>query len=283
MRQILFSIPVFGKQIPLYGYGVMLVLAMLSAVNLAAWRARREKLDPEVIYDLSLWILIGGLAGARLFYVVQYWGDRVNSFSEIFKIWEGGIVLYGGILSAAVAFFVFRARRKFPILPTMDVIAPSIALGVGIGRIGCFLNGCCWGDACGLPWAVRFPARSAPWWAEMNRGLIASTDLTSLPLHPTQIYSTIDGLVICLLLCAYYPLRRRDGEVFGLFMLTYPITRFLIEYLRNDEMALQFGMTISQLISIVIFAGGLIYWTWLSRRTDPLYADSVRDVIPKAA
>ncbi len=283
MRQILFTIPIFGKQIPLFGYGVMLVIAMLSAVNLAAWRARREKLDPEVIYDLSLWALVGGLLGARLFYVIQYWGTGVRSFADIFKIWEGGIVLYGGILGGTLAFFWYWSRYKFPLKPMMDVMGPSLAIGVAIGRVGCFLNGCCWGDPCNLPWAVRFPAESAPWRAELNRGLISASDLTSLPLHPTQLYSTIDGLVLCLLLTAYYPLRRRDGQVFGLLMLTYPITRFLIEYLRNDEPAFFLGMTISQLISILIFVVGLAFYATVSRSSVPLYADSKQDPMPETS
>jgi phosphatidylglycerol:prolipoprotein diacylglycerol transferase len=104
-------------------------------------------------------------------------------------------------------------------------------------------------------------------------GLIPPEATHSLPLHPTQLYSAIDALVILVLLSAYYPLRRRDGEVMGLLMITYPITRFLIEYLRNDEGVFFGGLTISQNISIVLFLCGLAYWYWLSRLPRTRYAD----------
>ncbi len=282
MRQVLFTltVPYFGWRIPLFGYGLMLVLGLLAAVNMAAWRARREKLDPELVYDFSFWAVLGGLTGARLFYVFQYWGTRVRSVGEIFKIWEGGIVLYGGILGGTAAVLLYWTKHKFPLRPMMDAIAPSLVIGVALGRVGCFLNGCCWGDPCDFPWAVRFPAESAPWWSEVNRGLISATDPTSLPLHPTQLYSAIDGLIICLLLNMYYSLRKRDGEVFALLMLTYPITRFLIEYLRNDEAAFALGMTISQLISVFIFAGGVVLWAAVARSKNPRYADIAPEVQP---
>ena len=162
MRQVLFTIPIFGG-IKVFGYGMMLFLAFLGSTNLAAWRARREKLDPELIYDLALWVFLGGLVGARLFYVIQYWGDRVRTLGDIFKVWEGGIVLYGSIIGGTTAFFLYRLLRPFPLRPFLDVIAPSLALGIASGRIGCFLNGCCYGDPATSPGPCRFPKRSPPW------------------------------------------------------------------------------------------------------------------------
>jgi phosphatidylglycerol---prolipoprotein diacylglyceryl transferase len=265
MRQILFTIPIFGG-IKIFGYGTMLFLAFLGSMNLAAWRARREKLDPEVVYDLALWVFLGGLIGARLFYVIQYWGDKVHTIAEIFKIWEGGIVLYGSIMGGTAAFFIYRALRPFPLRPFLDVVAPSLALGIALGRLGCFLNGCCYGDLCdNLPWTVSFPRHSPPWSDQVADGLILRNAAWSLPVHPTQIYSVIDGLVLLLLLSAYYPLRKRDGEVMALLMVTYPITRFLIEYLRNDEGVFFAGLTVSQNISVLLFGSGLLYWYGLAR------------------
>src|SRR4051794_1738532 len=170
MRQILFEVPGLGVKI--FGYGLMLFFAFLGSMNLAAWRARREKLDPEVVYDLALYVFLGGLIGARSFYVAQYWGVRIHSFWEIFEIWKGGIVLYGSILGGTVAFLIYRRFRPFPLLPMLDVIAPALAFGIAVGRLGCFLNGCCFGDTCDLPWAVAFPKHSPAWEAEVNRGLI---------------------------------------------------------------------------------------------------------------
>jgi phosphatidylglycerol:prolipoprotein diacylglycerol transferase len=272
MRQVLFTIPIFGG-IKVFGYGAMLVLAFLSSTWLAYWRARRERLDPEVIADMSFWVFLFGLMGARLFYCFEYWGDEIRSVWDVVQYWKGGVVYYGGIVGGVVAFFVYRWLRPFPLRPYMDALAPSIAIGTFFGRLGCFLNGCCFGDICHLPWAVSFPPYSPPWSQQLKQGLIDFTSTQSLPVHPTQLYSALDALVLLLLLSAYYPLRRRDGEVIGLLMLTYPITRFAIEYLRNDEGVFFAGMTISQTISVALLLGGFAYWAWLSTLPRELYRD----------
>lgn len=291
MRQVLFEIPAIHLKI--FGYGVMLFVAFLAAMHLAARLARRNRLDPEIIFDLALWIFLGGMLGARLFYVVQYWGDRITSWTDIFKIWEGGIVLYGSILGGTAAFFLYWAWRRFPLRPTLDALAPALALGIAIGRLGCFLNGCCYGDRCDLPWAVAFPPNSPPWWDQVRhdqlpeaapfveavrRGTIPPETPWSHLVHPTQIYSTIGCTIITLLLLTYYPLRRRDGEVMALLMVTYPIHRFLVERLRNDEGAFLAGMTISQNASIVVFLAGLAFWAYLSRQPATRYADTAPEL-----
>jgi phosphatidylglycerol:prolipoprotein diacylglycerol transferase len=222
---------------------------------------------------MAIWILVAGLVGARLFFVVEYWRS-FKSFWDVFRIWEGGIVLYGSVLGGAVGFFLFRKRHPFPLRPMVDVIAPSLALGIAIGRIGCFLNGCCYGDLCNLPWAVRFPQGSSPWRDQYLAGLIDRDSLRSLPIHPTQLYSTFDGLLIAVLLTCYYPLRKRDGEVMALLATTYPVTRFLIEQLRNDESGFVAGLTVSQAFSVLFFLGGLAYWVHLRRLPEGRYADT---------
>jgi phosphatidylglycerol:prolipoprotein diacylglycerol transferase len=276
VRQVLFTIPVFGG-LKVFGYGAMLVLAFLGSTWLAAWRARREKLNPDVILDMGFWVFFIGLIGARLFYCVQYWGDKIKTVWEVVQYWKGGIVYYGGILGGSLAFLVYRHFRPFPLRPYLDVLAPAIMVGTLFGRLGCFLNGCCYGDQCDLPWAVSFPKYSPPWVDQSAGGLIPPSAAASLPVHPTQLYSSLDSLIILILLTAFYPLRRRDGEVLGLLMVTYPITRFLIEYLRNDEGVFFAGLTISQNISIALLLGGLAYWLWLSRFPRTRFADKPAD------
>ena len=214
MRQVLFVLP--GTGIKLFGYGLMLCIAFIGSILLAAWRARRERLDPETVYDFAFWVFLGGLVGARLFWVVQYWGHQIHRPIEIFFIWKGGIVLYGSILGGTAAFFAYWWRRRFPLRPMLDVIAPSLALGIALGRLGCFLNGCCYGDRCDLPWAVSFPGPrvgvpgdpaltlhgSPPWADQVRAGLIGPDQAWSLPVHPTQLYSPIDGLILLALLSA---------------------------------------------------------------------------------
>ena len=152
MRQVLLRIP--GLNLPLFGFGLMIVAGFYAGMILAARKSKRFHLDPNVIYDLSVWLLIGGIVGARLFFVGEYW-DRIEKFTDIFKVWEGGIVFYGSVIGATVAFFLAWMARPFPILATLDVLAPSIAIGIALGRIGCFLNGCCYGDVCPYPLARR--------------------------------------------------------------------------------------------------------------------------------
>jgi phosphatidylglycerol---prolipoprotein diacylglyceryl transferase len=268
MAPILFKIPLtipfYGPiALPIYGFGIMLVMAFIFAPWLAWWRARREGLDGDVILDMGFWIFVAGLIGARAEYCREYWGQDIHSLLEAVQYWKGGIVYYGGIVGGAVGFYAYRWFYPFPVRPYLDAIAPSIALGTFFGRLGCFLNGCCYGDQCRLPWAVSFPAESAAWWRQVKAGLLSEGASQSLPVHPTQLYSALDGLVLLVLLTAFYPLRRRDGEVMGLLAITYPVTRFLIEYLRNDEGAFFAGLTISQNISVLLLTVGLVYWAWL--------------------
>jgi phosphatidylglycerol:prolipoprotein diacylglycerol transferase len=268
MAPILFKIPImipfYGHgEIPIYGFGVMLVLAFLISPWLACWRARREGLDPEVILDMAIWVFVCGMIGARTFYCIEYWGRDIHNLFEAVQYWRGGIVYYGSVVGGTIGFFVHQWRHPFPVRPYADVLAPSIAVGTFFGRLGCFFNGCCFGDPCRLPWGVSFPAHSPAWDHQVRSGMIAPESLGSLPVHPTQLYSALDGAVLFLLLTAYYPLRRRDGEVMGLLMVTYPITRFVIEYLRNDEGAFFAGLTISQNISLLLLLGGVVYWAWL--------------------
>jgi len=271
MRQVLFTIPIFGW--PIFGYGTMLVLAFLSSTWLAWWRARRERLDPDVILDMAFWVFLFGMVGARLFYCVEYWGTEIKTLWEVLQYWKGGIVLYGGVIGATIAFFVYWRSRPFPLRPYMDVLAPSIAIGIMFGRLGCFLNGCCYGYPCQLPWAVSFPRHSPPWDHHRALGMIPDGAVQSLAIHPTQIYSAVDGLVLLLLLSAFFPFRRRDGEVLGLLMVTYATSRFLIDFMRNDEGTSFAGLTIAQKFSVALLLAGLAFWAWLFKQPNVLYRD----------
>ena len=149
MRQILFRIPLPGSEhaLTIYGYGAMLCIGFLLAILLAARRAKRLGQSPDVIYNVALFCFFGGLIGARLFYVIQY-GEHFRSPLDFLKIWEGGLTFCGGFLLAIVAAIGYLRFAKQPILYWLDIIAPSVALGEAFGRLGCFLNGCCYGDVC---------------------------------------------------------------------------------------------------------------------------------------
>jgi phosphatidylglycerol:prolipoprotein diacylglycerol transferase len=156
--------------VPIRGFGVMMMLATIAGVGISAWRARQVGLDPEIIYSLAFYMFIGGILGARGFYVIQYWEQYfkpgmslAESLKAIVNAASGGLVVYGSFLggTAAGAWFVYQ--RQLPLLALADIIAPGMALGQAIGRIGCFLNGCCYGGLCTLPLiATPFPQTSNP-------------------------------------------------------------------------------------------------------------------------
>lgn len=277
-RQLPYRDEQSGKSLPVYGYGFMMFCGFVAAGWMAILRGRHVGVKPDEIWDVCLWVLVGGIGGARLFYIMQY-PDRVFEGAStpaeylfgLVNLQEGGLVLYGGIILALTAFIVFCLRRKLSPLLMTDVIMPSFFIGLAFGRLGCFMNGCCYGDRCTLPWAVEFPYGSVPDMALVGRGLVDRADASSLMLHPTQIYSALNALLLAVLTHVYFRLRRRDGAVLGVALLTYPVTRFLIEYLRNDERhvstaGLQTPFTISQWVSIGMLCFGVAYVYWLSKR-----------------
>jgi len=260
--------------LPVYGYGFMLFLGFLVAGWNASRRARRVGIAAELIWDLGMWVFFTGIAGARLFYIVQY-SDRVfggkTGLSELLfaavNLPDGGLVFYGGAILSTAAYLVFCRRRRLDPLLMADVLAPSILIGLAFGRVGCFLNGCCYGDPSHLAWAVHFPKDSVPFAALVGRGLLDEHATVSLSLHPTQIYSSLNALVLAWLTATWFRIRRRRGTVLALAMVAYSITRFLIEFLRGDEPGQFHTMfTISQWVSLGLLVAGIVLWVWLLRR-----------------
>jgi phosphatidylglycerol:prolipoprotein diacylglycerol transferase len=224
----------------LYSYGLMVALGFLAGILLATYLTRQAKLKPEVILDIAPFVLVGSIAGARIFYVVEFWRDFRGNPLEIFFIWKGGLVFYGGLLFAILGLLLAVKIFKLDLLKIMDILAPSTALGYAIGRIGCFLNGCCYGVETKVPWAVRFPTES-------------------VLRHPTQIYASISGLLICaILLLMLFKFKKFDGQVLTAGLALYAAYRFLIEFIRTNPRYL-LNLTEAQWASIflVILAGGL--------------------------
>jgi phosphatidylglycerol---prolipoprotein diacylglyceryl transferase len=159
---------VFPDGLPVRGYGVMLLAGISAGVGLAIYRGRQAGLDHELILSLTIWLVICGVIGARLFHVIEYWEDHFAgknlraTLLEIINIPEGGLVIYGAFFGAAVGFVAFARKHGLPLLAMADLVAPSLAIGMALGRIGCLLNGCCYGGQTERPWAVTFPKYSSP-------------------------------------------------------------------------------------------------------------------------
>ena len=186
MRKILFEIPALGIKLP--SFGVSMLLACCAALFLTSWRARRERLDPESVFELAVWLMSGGFIGARLLYIIAH-PESVRGLADVFKLWQGGIVFYGCIIGGLIGSLIYWFKHPFPFRPMADAVAPSLALGSAIGRLGCFLNGCCFGGVTDLPWGVSFPSGSHPWARHVENGMVAFADTHSLPIHPTQLYA----------------------------------------------------------------------------------------------
>jgi phosphatidylglycerol:prolipoprotein diacylglycerol transferase len=359
MRQVLFHIPIYlfdPEGIPVYGYGGMLFVAFILTTLLAAVLARRERIRPDHIQDMAIWIFVGGIVGARITYMIQY-GEPIGKF---FKIWDGGLVFYGSAIGGAVGYFVayglILRKHGIPTWRVADLVAPCAALGLCLGRVGCLLNGCCYGNvACEHCPGISFPLSAAPREDMTQRGYQTAAGFTIDPtaaalnqarvgrvqpnspaedaglkegdeiikaragkheqviksygaledflslgrgwprgeteleltvrradgvhelevfepwtirLHPTQLYESISMLLLFFLLLAFYPFRRRPGEVMVLFMIGYAFHRFFNEMLRDDTapitlLGINTHMTLSQNISILVLLSALLLGLWL--------------------
>ena len=220
MHPVLFKIGPYS----VYSYGAMLALAFLVCSFLAKRRAASIGMDGEKILDFTILLIMSGVIGGRIMFVIldlEYFKTRPL---DIFKLWEGGLVWYGGLILAVISGAVFLRIYKMPILKTADLMMPYVALGQAIGRIGCFLNGCCYGKT---------------------------------PALPTQLFESAAMLIV------YLILRRRvpsNGRTFFLYLILYSVFRFFNEFIRGDNMLVIMGLTFSQFISVIIFTAAVILW-----------------------
>lgn len=268
MKQVI--IEIFG--IPIHGYGLMIVIGFLLALTVISSIARKRGL-PDVMYDLGMVMLLSGILGGRTFYYFENYTDDFSKepFWAFFKIWEGGLVFYGGAIGGSIGALAFLRLKKLPFAPILDVAAVGVPLGMAFGRLGCFLNGCCFGRLCGDEFAagMRFPANAAPYKHQVTHGWIEAGD-AMFPVHPVQLYQAGHDSFLFLFLWWYVASGRAPrGAGMPVLWMLYGIGRFCLEGLRGDNPMTMSGLTISQNVSIaavVIFGGMVIwcYWTHLA-------------------
>lgn len=261
MYPILFRIYNF----PINTYGVFLALAFLSAIFVTVKLAARDGLPKERIYDLCLWLLLSSLVGSKLlmfFTEPEYREHPLQLFSLDFL--RSGGVFYGGLLGAVLTGYFLMRRWNLPWWKTADACAPGIALGLTLGRQGCFSAGCCWGKPTNLPWGVRF--------TELGH------EVTGVPLgaklHPTQLYESFAMLIVFFFLLWLHKRKKFNGQVILAYAMIYATVRFLIEFVRDDPRGDLFGLTTltglstSQMIGLVVGVAALITFLIRWRRAN---------------
>jgi phosphatidylglycerol:prolipoprotein diacylglycerol transferase len=239
-------------------YGVLLAIGFLAGFWLAARRAPRTGVDPNTVYDLIPWLLIGSIIGARTLYVISYWKQDFadQPWWEVLMIRHGGLVYYGGLLGAILGVILYAWRKHVHLWRLGDVLAPSVPVGYFFGRFGCLMNGCCYGRPTNLPWAIHFPP-GHPSWEKI-------TEAQCNGVHPTQIYDSLLNLFLWLALAWLYRRKKFDGQIFAVYLMAYAITRSTVEFFRGDYPNVGL-MTPAQLLSIPIMACGIVLYFTLSR------------------
>lgn len=262
MHDILFRI---SGSFAIHSYGVLAMIGFLSAILVARWRAAKVGISPDAITDICVWALVGGILGSRIAYVIQnasHYFDTSRpdwSFLDFFKIWEGGLVFYGGFIGGAVVTLLLLRARRLKMLPVVEVLAPSLALGQGFGRIGCYMHGCCYGVPvrAGAWYGCVFPPKALPYDPGAARPIPPGT-----PLWPTEVVSALDLFCIFIILSLFFRHRRRAGEVTALYLILCAVERFIVEFYRGDTHA-PGELSQAQWISIALFLVGLGLMAWL--------------------
>ncbi|MFA5097142.1 MAG: prolipoprotein diacylglyceryl transferase [Candidatus Margulisiibacteriota bacterium] len=234
MHPVLFAV----GPVMVYSWGFMVAIAFAAGILVALQRAKKEGISVDTVLDICVQVMLASIIGARLFYVIGFPDEFTSAPLRVLAFWEGGMVFYGGLIFAAAALFYSANKHRLSALKCLDIASLSAAIGYSIGRIGCFLRGCCSGVECSLPWAVRFPGEE-------------------LFVHPTQLYSSLAGLVLFLVLISIYDRKKYDGQVLIWGAGLYCVYRFLNEFVR-DYSNHYLGLTASQWISIAVFAAVII-------------------------
>jgi len=261
-----------GYHFKLHTYGVMIAAGFVVAIYLAVRQAKREFIDPNVVLDLAFWILIAAMVGSRVLFIIVNADDYIADPLLLIKVWQGGLVFYGGFIGAVAASWYYCHRKGISFFRISDLLIPSVAIGHFFGRLGCYSAGCCHGSPTGVDWyGAVFTAKGT---------VVARSDLLGTPIHPTQLYESFGELCIFVLLLLLRPRKRYNGQLLVVWLFLYPAWRFLGEMFRGDlERGMLFEwdlfgdfrpelLSTSQLVSLGLMGlAGFLYFT--QRRKKP--------------
>jgi phosphatidylglycerol:prolipoprotein diacylglycerol transferase len=224
---------------PIYWYGILVALGFLAAV--ANWNALGTKGGRPAGFgsELGFWIMLSGILGARAAYILANLSIYLSEPLETLRLDKGGLIFYGGFIGAVVCVVFLARAHKEPVMKLADFTVTGLPIGHAIGRVGCFINGCCYGSVTTVPWGV------------------CAQDAVR---HPTQLYESAFNLLVYGILLWFFPRRKHNGQVLALYLLTYPVGRFLLEFFRGDERLHWLGFNVAQEISVGMFAIGVALW-----------------------
>lgn len=239
----------------IFTYGLLVATGFFSGILLAAHLGKQEGLDQKKILDLCFYIVIAALVGGRTLYIIVEYRYFLANPVEVLKFWKGGLVFYGGLIGAGLTVWYYLGKHKLPLWQVADILAPSLAIGHAVGRWGCFFAGCCYGKPTDVPWGITFtdPKSLAP---------------LNVALHPTQIYLSVNLLIIFGILMWLRKRKTFDGQVFWVYGILYSIGRFIIEFFRGDDrgFAVEDVLSTSQFIGIFTFTFSIYMLVRLSKR-----------------
>jgi len=241
MHPVLLRLSTPFGELALYSYSVMVVVAFLASLAFVYFEARRLGENTDRVVDLSFWAFLFGIIGARVLHVAVEWRTFTDHPLDVFKLWKGGLAYYGGYIAAILACVAFIRWHRLPLGKWADLWAPVAMIALGFGRIGCLLNGCCYGRPAGdLPWAITYPPDSLP------------MALDGIPLHPSPIYESLAAFLLAGLLVFFHRRPHRPGQVVWTMILGYAAIRFVLEYFRADPRGgiAALGLSTSQAIAV---------------------------------
>jgi len=226
--------------VTIYSYGLMLAIAVVVSTLLLARDAHRSNINADIIFDLVFWAVISGIVGARMFYIALNYPFFLKHPSEIIMVQNGGLAWQGGLILGSIVVMLYIKSKKLPLSTMLDVLVPYLALGQSIGRVGCFLNGCCYGRA--FDGGIYFPVHDAT-------------------LHPTQLYLSAGFFLIFLILKKYQRFSEIPGLVFASYLILASSLRFGVEYFRADHEIFFLGLSIFQFVcfGVLLFAFCFVY------------------------
>ncbi|OGV76704.1 MAG: prolipoprotein diacylglyceryl transferase [Lentisphaerae bacterium RIFOXYB12_FULL_65_16] len=253
-------------------YGVFVALGFLAGFLLAQARAGKLGLDSNVAADIVLAAMVGGILGARLLYVAQSWSEYRGQPLEIIRIDHGGLVFNGGVIGAMVALYGLCRIRSLSPRVVGDLLAPALPLGHALGRVGCYLNGCCFGHPYSGAGAVHYPAEGSVLYVQAQQHLVAAGATECLPVFPIQLVSAAVNLALCAILLYLGTRIKSRGLLFPLYLILFAVTRFCIEFGRGDYLDRVGPLTPAQAVCLVLLPAGITWfvvaWRSAGARTD---------------